>query len=93
MSSNAGTTHPQNIILQMQDVSKTYATGNVPFTALRNVSIDIKQGEFLGITGRSGAGKTTLINMISGVSRATSGSILFHWGKTDRPPPPSRSTL
>jgi ABC-type lipoprotein export system ATPase subunit len=69
----------QNIIIQMQDVVKTYDTGDVPFVALNNVNIDIRQGEFLGITGKSGAGKTTLINMISGVSELTSGNILFHW--------------
>ena len=69
----------QNIIIQMQDVVKTYDTGEAPFTALKNVTIDIRQGEFLGITGKSGAGKSTLINMISGVSAATSGKILFHW--------------
>jgi len=63
----------------MQDVVKTYNTGEVPFVALDNVNIDIKQGEFLGITGKSGAGKTTLLNMIAGVSELTSGNILFHW--------------
>jgi ABC-type lipoprotein export system ATPase subunit len=69
----------QNIIIQMQDVIKTYSMGDVPFAALNNVNIDIRQGEFLGITGKSGAGKTTLLNMISGVSELTSGNILFHW--------------
>jgi ABC-type lipoprotein export system ATPase subunit len=69
----------QNIIIQMQDVVKTYLTGDVPFVALKDVNIDIRQGEFLGITGKSGAGKTTLLNMISGVSEVTSGNILFHW--------------
>jgi ABC-type lipoprotein export system ATPase subunit len=68
----------RNIIIQMQDVVKTYKTGDVPFVALNHVNIDIQQGEFLGITGKSGAGKTTLLNMISGVSELTSGSILFH---------------
>ena len=68
----------QNIIIQMQDVVKTYSTVDVPFVALNHVNIDIQQGEFLGITGKSGAGKTTLLNMISGVSEVTSGNILFH---------------
>lgn len=77
----------QNIIIQMQDVMKTYNTGDVPFVALNNVNIDIKQGEFLGITGKSGAGKTTLINMISGVSELTSGNILFHWVGSEMSPP------
>ncbi|MGZ6347022.1 MAG: ATP-binding cassette domain-containing protein, partial [Anaerolineales bacterium] len=77
----------QNIIIQMQDVVKTYSTGDLPFVALNNVNIDIRQGEFLGITGKSGAGKTTLLNMISGVSELTSGSILFHWVGGESPAP------
>jgi ABC-type lipoprotein export system ATPase subunit len=77
----------QNIIIQMQDVVKTYITGDVPFAALDHVNIDIQQGEFLGITGKSGAGKTTLLNMISGVSELTSGNILFHWAGSESPSP------
>ena len=77
----------QNIIIQMQDVVKTYDTGDMPFTALDNVNIEIKQGEFLGITGKSGAGKTTLLNMISGVGELTSGNILFHWVGSESPSP------
>jgi len=73
------TGNDENVIIQMQDVVKTYNTGDIPFTALNHVSIDIRQGEFLGITGKSGAGKTTLLNMISGVSELTSGSVMFHW--------------
>jgi putative ABC transport system ATP-binding protein len=68
----------QNTIIQMQDVTKTYDTGDIPFVALDHVNIDIRQGEFLGITGKSGAGKSTLLNMISGVSELTSGNILFN---------------
>jgi len=63
----------------MQDVVKTYDTGDVPFAALKDISINIKQGEFLGITGKSGAGKTTLLNVIAGVSELTSGNVQFHW--------------
>jgi ABC-type lipoprotein export system ATPase subunit len=77
----------QNIIIQMQDVVKTYRAGANPFDALHNVNIDIRQGEFLGITGRSGAGKSTLINMISGVSNVTSGNVLFHWADNGSPSP------
>ncbi|HEV2667037.1 MAG TPA: ATP-binding cassette domain-containing protein, partial [Blastocatellia bacterium] len=79
----------QNIIIQLQDVVKTYQTGDAPFVALNNVNMDIKRGEFLGITGKSGAGKTTLLNMISGVSELTSGNILFHW--VDSPSPSALS--
>jgi putative ABC transport system ATP-binding protein len=62
----------KNPIIQMRDVVKAYATGDSPFIALNEVNLDIKPGEFLGITGKSGAGKITLLNMISGVSKLTS---------------------
>jgi putative ABC transport system ATP-binding protein len=76
-----------NFIIQMQDVVKTYSTGDIPFVALDHVTMDIQQGEFLGITGKSGAGKTTLLNMISGVSDVSSGKILFHWAGKESPSP------
>ena len=66
------TTSNQNTIIQMQDVVKTYDTGDIPFVALKDVNINIQQGEFLGITGKSGAGKSTLLNMIAGVRELTS---------------------
>ena len=65
-------------ILELRHVVKVYATGDGPFTALKDVNLDIKPGEFLGITGKSGAGKTTLLNMISGISELTSGEVLFY---------------
>jgi ABC-type lipoprotein export system ATPase subunit len=75
-------------IIQLQDVVKTYTTGDVPFVALKHVNIDIQQGEFLGITGKSGAGKTTLLNMISGVSGVTSGNVFYHSAKNGTPSTP-----
>lgn len=71
----------------MQDVVKIFYTGEMPFTALDHVNLEIRQGEFLGITGKSGAGKTTLVNMISGVSELTSGNIQFHWAGSLTPTP------
>ncbi len=68
---------PTSPIMQLQAVGKVYKTGAGGFEAVRGVSMDIRRGEFLGIVGKSGAGKTTLLNLISGVSRITSGKILF----------------
>ncbi|MBC8497218.1 MAG: ATP-binding cassette domain-containing protein [Chloroflexi bacterium] len=73
-------TENQTPIIQMRDVGKAYATGEGPFLALKDVTLEIKPGEFLGITGKSGAGKTTLLNMISGISELTSGEVLFSSG-------------
>jgi len=72
-------------IIHLQDITKTFNTGEVPFTALKNITLDIQKGEFLGITGKSGAGKTTLLNMIAGVDNATSGEILFQSSESSLP--------
>ena len=68
--------HPP--LIQLRRVVKAYDTGAQPFTALQDINLDVYPGEFLGITGKSGAGKTTLLNMITGVSKLTSGEVLFH---------------
>ncbi|MFL7838217.1 MAG: ABC transporter ATP-binding protein [Candidatus Promineifilaceae bacterium] len=73
-------------IMTLRDVCKVYETGSGDFVALKGVDIDILPGEFLGIVGKSGAGKTTLLNMISGVSKLTSGEVLFYPQSTGRHP-------
>ena len=73
-------THNQNntrSLFHLSDVSKIYATGAGDFIALDQINIDIFPGEFLGIIGKSGAGKSTLLNMISGVSRISSGEVIY----------------
>jgi putative ABC transport system ATP-binding protein len=57
-------------------VVKVYQTAAGDFTALKGIDLDVLPGEFLAITGKSGAGKTTLVNMISGTDQLTSGSVL-----------------
>jgi putative ABC transport system ATP-binding protein len=63
-------------LIHLDTVVKTYDTGEVPFTALRGVNLDVDRGEFIGLIGKSGSGKTTLINMITGIDRPTSGRVL-----------------
>ncbi len=62
-------------LIHLDGVVKTYDTGEVPFTALRGVNLDVAPGEFVGLIGKSGSGKTTLINMITGIDRPTSGLV------------------
>ena len=62
-------------LIRMTDVVKVYDSGDVPFTALRGINLDVTAGEFIGLIGKSGSGKTTLINMITGIDRPSSGTI------------------
>jgi len=62
-------------LIQLNDVIKTYTSGEVPFTALKSLNLTVSPGEFVGIIGKSGSGKTTLINMIAGLDTLTSGEI------------------
>lgn len=61
----------------MRQVGKIYQTTAGDFTALKNISLEIFRGEFLGVLGKSGAGKTTMLNMITGVDRITSGEVII----------------
>lgn len=64
-------------ILEMKNVFKTYYMGEVPTHALNDVSLKIKQGEIVVILGPSGGGKTTMLNVLSGLDNVTSGEIYY----------------
>lgn len=66
-----------NVLLSVQSVSKIYRMGDVDVPALRDASLDVREGEFLIIVGPSGSGKSTLLNIIGGMDRPTSGKVLF----------------
>jgi putative ABC transport system ATP-binding protein len=65
-------------LIRLTEVVKVYDTGEVPFTALRGINLDVGRGEFVGLIGKSGSGKTTLINMITGIDRPTSGTVVIN---------------
>lgn len=62
-------------ILTSTNLCKRYGDGENEVKVLDNVSIDIKDGEFVAIIGTSGSGKSTLLNMLGGLDRPTSGSV------------------
>jgi ABC-type lipoprotein export system ATPase subunit len=75
-------------MIELKNVAKTYtiAQGN-ECHAVRGVSLKVKQGEFIVITGRSGSGKTTLLNLTAGLTKPSSGQVLFEgvdlWSLSD----------
>ncbi len=62
-------------LIRLDDVVKRYETPAGSLTALRNVSIEIGEGEFVAVIGKSGSGKSTLVNMITGIDRPSSGGV------------------
>lgn len=64
-------------IVEAQAVSKEYALGKQTVTALLDVSLTIKKGEFMALAGPSGSGKSTLLNLIGCIDTPTSGRILI----------------
>ncbi|MGL5478220.1 MAG: ABC transporter ATP-binding protein, partial [Clostridium sp.] len=66
-----------NNILQVKNIEKIYGNKENRTTALKGVSFDVREGEFVGIMGPSGSGKTTLLNCISTIDTVTTGQILL----------------
>ena len=65
------------MILQMRDICKDYPMGKTVTHVLKNVSLDVSEGDYLAIMGPSGSGKTTLMNLIGCLDVPTSGSYLL----------------
>ena len=62
--------------VSLQDVTKTYKMGEVTIKAADGISFDVEKGEFVIVVGPSGAGKTTVLNILGGMDTATSGKVL-----------------
>ena len=63
------------VIIEMQNVRREYSVGDTKIYALRDVSFQIKQGEFVSIMGPSGSGKSTCMNMIGCLDKPSSGTV------------------
>ncbi|HEX9926642.1 MAG TPA: ABC transporter ATP-binding protein [Anaerolineae bacterium] len=63
-------------IVEIKDVVKSFKVGDGEVTILKGISFDVKRGEFVSIVGPSGNGKSTLLNMITGIDRPTDGEVI-----------------
>ncbi len=62
-------------LVQVRDLHKSFTRGTEQIDVLRDLTLDVNEGEFLALMGPSGSGKTTLLNLIAGLDRPTEGSI------------------
>ncbi len=62
-----------NAVIKLEDIHKTYQTGEVEVKAVRGVTLEIQPGEFVALMGASGSGKSTMMNMIGCLDRPTGG--------------------
>ncbi|MGO1820532.1 MAG: ABC transporter ATP-binding protein, partial [Senegalia sp. (in: firmicutes)] len=64
-------------ILKVENLNKTYITGDTKVEALKDINLSIKKGEFVSIVGASGSGKSTLLHLLGGLDKPTSGKVII----------------
>lgn len=69
-------------MLKLKDITKTYISGDEKVNALKGIDIEFRESEFVSILGQSGCGKTTLLNIIGGLDRYTSGDLVINGKST-----------
>lgn len=65
----------EDYLIELKGIQKEFKTDAGPFLALKGIDLKIKKGEFVGVIGKSGSGKSTMINMITGIDRPTAGEV------------------
>ncbi|MEY3963468.1 MAG: taurine transporter subunit [Cyanobacteriota bacterium] len=73
--------------LSFRNVGQVFQTSRGPFEALKDINLEVQQGEFICVIGHSGCGKSTLLNMVSGFLQPSSGSVTLRDVPIERPGP------
>lgn len=81
-----------SLLLDISHVGKEFPTPEGTFTALQAVDLKIGRGEFVSLIGHSGCGKSTVLNIVAGLTQATSGGVILN-GKEVREPGPERAVV
>ena len=66
-------------MIELKNIYKEYRNGNVVTPVLKEINLNINDGEFVAIVGASGSGKTTLLNIIGLMDKSTSGTYYFNY--------------
>lgn len=78
--------------LELTQVGIDFPTPKGPFTALKDVNLNVRQGEFISLIGHSGCGKSTVLNIVAGLYQATTGGVILD-GKEVTEPGPERAVV
>ncbi|UTF59338.1 ABC transporter ATP-binding protein [Gilvimarinus sp. DA14] len=73
--------------LELSQVGISFPTPKGPFCALQDVNLKIKEGEFVSLIGHSGCGKSTVLNIVAGLYKATTGGVILNGREVDEPGP------
>ena len=72
-----------NVVLDAQNISKSFTDGKTTVDVIRNLSLQVKTGEFISIVGSSGSGKSTLLHVLGGLDRPTTGQVFVQGRRFD----------
>ena len=81
-----------SVLLDISHIDMVFPTPKGPFTALSDVSLKIKKGEFVSLIGHSGCGKSTVLNVVAGLYQASKGGVVLN-GKEVNEPGPERAVV
>jgi len=71
-------------LIELKNIKKTYKTGALEYTALKNINLVVNQNDYIALMGTSGSGKSTLMNLLGALDTPTSGSYTLRGKSVDQ---------